>query len=230
MSKVSFARDNSGDVEFSQYTPLKAGIYKATIKRASVTESTNGAIGVNFIFLINDQEYNVYNFYLYKTNGEKNAFTYAKWDSLLSILGLSSVSPINAKVKVRKGAIETEEVAEIFKDLAKKEVYVGLYNNYSRYNDNIQKRLEILKFYRAKDKATASEIALLTSKSITDDKLGVQFASDSVSICDNYARDVTPEEAEEFFKQKAEEKKANAEKAASQPAVDEEDLSDQIPF
>jgi hypothetical protein len=198
MANLSFARDKSSDIEVAN-KGLQSNIYAATIKHILFNRATTGAVGFDYTFIINGEEYTSYGNYVYNKEGKKIEFAYAIWDSLLHIFGLEDVKPKKGIYKIRKK--DTTELVDRFgvQELEGKKVYVYLQNAYARYNGSITRKYAINRFYRFSDKATSSEISATDKGDLDEPIIGNQYTQDIKKPYNRYEKGLSALEVEEFY-------------------------------
>jgi len=160
----------------------EGGVYDVTIKHAIVSGSnSSNATAIDFIVDYKGGENSLYGLWI--TNKDGNRFYKDKdgrdrelpgsaiFNGLLVVSDIKELSdPVNRAIKNSwSGKVEDKPVLA---DLDGLEVKVGVRVKYSRYNGEIKRTRDIVKFYRSDDGATAGEITA------NSNKIGNQMSKD----------------------------------------------------
>ena len=128
----------------------KSGIYDVTLKHCEVSNTTNGAVQVNYFF---DKAMSYGNTIL-GTQGQPT-FGYKILEALAAVLGEEELSdPEATTVTFKKGAKELSCIPEL-NDVS---VKAWIQISYRMYKGEIQEDVSVRRFYRAADGASGSEV------------------------------------------------------------------------
>ena len=180
----------------------RTGIYDVTIKFASVEQSKNGATQVNFNIEHEGNTQAIFGPYISSKDGKPIAMGIKFLTELGVLAGLSEGDDLTTEeASFKVGKDNKEKEFTIIPELSDLDVKIRLQEEYSSYNGEISKRMVLKAFYRAKDGASAEEIA-------NNSEIGVKLAKDQAYASDITYTDCTVEEVEAWKKAKADEAKA----------------------
>lgn len=197
-----------------------SGIYPVTIKFASVEQSKNGAIQVNFNIDYNGNSQTIWGPYITSNDGKPNKIGRTQINNLGIIAGMTAdddIEVVEETFNVGKDNKPTEfNVIEQFTDLP---VFIRVQKEYSSYNGKISRKLNPMAFYRASDTASAPEI-------VNGTEVGKHYETDlakystQIKYTDCTQEEAEAWEAEERAKREAAkgDSKAAAPKTAAKPA------------
>lgn len=182
----------------------ESGIYDVIIKFASVDVSKNGATQVNFNIEYKGNAQTIWGPYVSNSNGEANKIGRTLINNLGIIAGLTEADGLDIEEETfnvgKDNTPKTFNVITAFTDLP---VKMRVQKEYSKYNGEISRKLNISSFYRDSDNASAPEI-------VNDAKAGSHYATDLEKYSSNIKyTDCTQEEAEEWEAKKAAERSAS---------------------
>ena len=173
-----------------------SGIFDVTLKHCEVSNTTNGAVQVNYFF---DKAMSYGNTIL-GIDGTPT-FGYKILEALTAVLGQDELSdPEPTTVTFKKGAKELSCIPELNDVQVKAWIQIG----YRMYKGEIQENVAVKRFYRASDGAAGSEV-------LTGESVGERYAKDlEVASEIKYDDGVTPEAVSAW-------KKAQQSGGAAQP-------------
>jgi len=150
-----------------------SGIYPLHLKGIELKETTNGAVQANYYF---DKVMSYGNMLLAKDG--KELFGFRAIDSLAIIEDLESYanSPEELEeltMKFKSG----DKTVMVIPELSDIEVLAHIQFEYSVYNDEIQERVSVKRFYRPSDSATSTEI-------VNETEPGLKHANDVEKYAD----------------------------------------------
>lgn len=184
----------------------RGGIYDIVINWASVEESKNGAVQVNFNINYNDNEQVLYGPYVQDKDGKTLQFGMRIINNLGIIAGLEEGQELEIAEEEhtvgKDKEVKTFQVLTDFTDLPCK---VKVRERYSKHpsTGDIVKRLEILKFFAAEDGATAEEIV-----NGTDYGKQYEYEKDK-PVPPKYEDGLTEEDVKAWYEAKKKEKDGN---------------------
>jgi len=142
----------------------KSGIYDLTLKHVEVSNTTNGAVQVNYFF---DKAMS-YGNTIIGTNGQP-IFGYKILESLAAVLGEDELSdPEPTTVTFKKGNKELSCIPELNDVAVKAWIQIG----YRMYKGEIQEDVSVRRFYRITDGASGSEV-------LSGEDIGERLAKDT---------------------------------------------------
>lgn len=163
----------------------KSGIYPITIKFVSVDVNEHNARSLNFNVDYKGNPTTLYGLKLDNNDGTEN-FQAPIFGRLCNILELDTVTPPEVQ-EHNVGKDNTPTEFSVLPDFTDQPVYIRVQEEYSKYNGQIRKRLAIKNFYRASDKASASEV-------LTGEQFGIQYGKDEAYASNITYRDCTEDE------------------------------------
>jgi len=156
----------------------KSGIYPVTLKIVSVTTNDHNARSLNFNVDYEGSENTLYGLKLDNNDGTAN-YQQRIFNNLCVVAGLQG-SISDPEIQTHNlGKDKKPTDLSVLTDFTDIPVFIRIKEVYSLYNNKLQSRKEIVGFYRAEDKASASEI-------VNGTEAGVQYNKDL-----EYASDVT---------------------------------------
>lgn len=155
----------------------ESGMYPITIQFASVNQGERGSLSVDFNIDYKGSSTTIYGLRLTNNDGSDN-FQKAVFNKLLVILGIDTLDDPTIETHM-VGKDNTPKEFSVLTELSDQEVIIRLQYEYSKYNGEIKESRSIKNFYRASDKATASEI-------LNGTEVGKQYTKDLA-----YASNVT---------------------------------------
>ena len=180
VNRVQVAKDEEG----SSYITT-SGIYPMHLKGIELKETTNGAVQANYYF---DKVMSYGNMVMAKDG--KELFGFKAIDALAVIEDIESYgnTPEELEELELKFKNSTKTVM-VIPELADIDVLAHIQFEYSIYNDEIQERVSVKRFYRVNDSATSTEI-------VNETPAGVKFASDTEKYADTvvYKNDLDAEQ------------------------------------
>lgn len=144
-----------------------SGIYPLHLKGVELAETTNGAVQANYFF---DSVMSYGNLVIKKDGGD--AFGFLTLDSLGIIEGVDAYASTPdelTELELKfKNSTKTVMVIPEFEDI---DVVAHIQYAYGLYNDEVQERVSVKRFYRVSDFATSTEI-------VDDTTPGAKYATD----------------------------------------------------
>lgn len=182
----------------------KSGIYDVTLKIVSVETNEHNARSLNFNIEHEGQSTTLYGLKLDNNDGTNN-YQAALFNKLCVVCGVDIVGEPEIQThNLGKDNKPTDlSVLTEFTDL---DVKIRVQEEYSKYNDEIRKRMVIKNFYRA-DGASASEV-------INGTEIGVQLSKDQAYASNVTYKDGLTEEDIKAWKESFKDGKANAKPSA----------------
>lgn len=137
----------------------ETGKYKGTFKRAELTESDRGTIGVEFTFMSNDGQSADY-LTLWIENGDgKELYGYKVLNAVMTCMQVRGIESKLAKIEKRINGELTQVDAEIFPDLMGKQIGLLLVKApYEAQDGSVKSKMEIFATFCAQTERTAKEI------------------------------------------------------------------------
>lgn len=207
MAFFNIAKDAAANVEATGGDYIsKSGIYPITIQFVSVDVNASGARSLNFNVKYKDNEATLWGLKLDNNDGSAN-FMAPIFNRLCNVAELDGLTdPEQAEYTVGKD--KTPKDFLVLPDFADFECAVRVQEEYSKWNGDIKKRLNIKNFYR-NDGASASEV-------ISGENIGTQLGKDKA-----YADNITYKDctADEVAAWKAAKSGGGASAASAKPAV-----------
>ncbi len=140
----------------------KSGIYTdVTVKALIYDEAENGGAVVNLFVESQGEEQVIYgDIRVYNKGGKDNKIGQDRLNELLVVTDIEDLGdPVEVELPIgKKKAMKTVAVFENFEDQV---ADIRITNQYSVWNNNIQEKTVVSKFYRAGDHATAAEVLAL---------------------------------------------------------------------
>lgn len=193
MAFLSVNTEKASQAEGGSDYVTKSGIYNLTLKYGAVENTVNGAVSINYFF----DKVNSYGNVLISKTGTPT-FGYDILERLAVILGEEELSdPEETTVKFSK----TSKDYACIPELTDVPVKAWIQFKYSVYNDKIQEKVVVKRFYRQADGASGSEIAETLEGG--NPEIGVRLAKD-LEVCEetHYEDGVTAEAVEAWKKAK----------------------------
>lgn len=224
---VKIANERPQGSSSSQGLIFESGVYPIKIKFVEIAKARNSdAKSFAIRYERNGSEGTLFGPYIYNKDGQQNKIGFEKLIELQAILGTNEMNTEIKEVSTNK---ETYK-AEVIKEFAGKEVIVQTILEYSKYNNEITRRMKIVGFYRKSDLASFSEL-------LGNSEVGSRYTfvtSGDKPRCKEtrYLDGVTPEEAnawEEKRAQEAKERNANTQSTTAEVSFDEDD-NNELPF
>ena len=174
----------------------RSGVYPVNIIAPFVSVSNGGSESVDLFLEHNGQKQPLYgNLRVTNNNGSPNEIGSKIFNQLMIIAGVDEVAdPVEGELPIGpKGKMKDAAVLE---DLADIDAVVRVQMEYGAHNGNITEKKVIKGFYRAGDHATAEEI-------VNETEAGKGYEADQKYVNNiTYKDGVTPEQIEQWIKDK----------------------------
>jgi hypothetical protein len=156
ISTQSVAESSGGD---SSTYMNRSGIYEVIINFASVQVSPNGAESVAFNVTCGDTTKTFYGPVYKKNDGSDNPMGIELYSKLGVIAGMGNGQRPTTETTTRSvGYPPKDKELTTIVEFENMPVYIQLKEEYSKYQEQIKDRMNIVGFFRAADGATAQEI------------------------------------------------------------------------
>ena len=198
----------------------ETGLYKVTIKKAVITDTSTGAkkCSLNVTPDGGTVESIINLGVIIKSDGSENP---AGNNRLLALLEIFKLKEANTTSTTIQGFDGNDIEAEEIKDFANKSLYIQVQKEYSKYNGKIYRNLMLVDCFRLSDKANTIEI-------LNNKELGERFAwleaNAEKAFKDKY-NGVTKEEVDTYYAERAK----NASKDKKDDSFDESE-NEELPF
>lgn len=152
VAKDMLPERNSNSVIFG------SGIFPIEIVYVEIQTKESGAQQLVLRYKHKDNEGTLFGPFITGKDGKRNEIGFNKLLELQAVTGVKELNTVEKEVVTNNSG--ASKVATIVKELSGKKAYVQTMLEYGKYNDAITRRLNILGFFRANDKASISEIAM----------------------------------------------------------------------
>lgn len=211
--------DSSGYIFTSGVYPVK--ILWVEIQKARNSNAKSFAIR----YEANGVESTLFGPFIENKDGKRNEIGFSKLLELQCVVGVNELNTVEKTVTEKSGT----RTATCIKELSGKEVIIQTILEYSKYNGDIVRRMKVVGFYRASDKASMVEI--VNGKDIGSRYEFVTSGDKPKCKETRYLDGVTAEEAQAFEdRRKAEREGASATESKKADDATIVDDSDEMPF
>ena len=137
---------------------FSSGIFPIEIVYVEIATKDSGTQQIVLRYKHKDAEGTLFGPFITNKEGKRNEIGFNRLLELQAVTGIKELNTVEKEVVTNNSG--NIKKATIIKELSGKKVYVQTMLEYGRYNNNVTRRLNILGFFRANDKASISEIAM----------------------------------------------------------------------